>query len=283
MIRYPLRKANILQSAANNLCHRKIYHSPTIQPTLSLSMQIGHMRPVAPSLFFSQIQRVFSGTNRLFLVYPVLAGSLFSGFKSQMADVFTQTKMEHKSLSQMDWTRNFLFFLFGSTYCGAITYAILVKGYSRLFPGKSGYSVVKRVAFDQLVTTPFLYFPCFYSCKCLVFEKGNFSMQKWREYLDVYWNDNFYQDVTTAASVWGPVHCITFTLIPNHLKLLWIGGVSAVWTVILSMMRGSIEEEESTAVSIEIDLFEQSTAVSMGNTENKWRNSKSDHAMYLTI
>jgi hypothetical protein len=45
------------------------------------------------------------------------------------------------------------------------------------------------------------------------------------------------------------VQLINFSIVPLHLQVPFAAGISAVWTVILSMMRGSCEEEEDPASS----------------------------------
>ena len=189
--------------------------------------------------FVHHTKTIFSRINRVFLIHPVIAGSLFSGVKTELADLFAQYKIEQKPFADIDWRRNFLFFLFGTIHCGLITYFTLVKLYPVLFPSTYKYSTTVKVIFDTCITTPILYFPSFYTFKCLVFENKSFGYEKWKQYQLRYWTQNIKADATNSAKFWGPVHFVTFTLIPHHLKLVWIGGVSVVWTVILSMLRGS--------------------------------------------
>jgi len=215
-----------------------------LSPPISARLTIPGIR--ITSKLIQSTRNAFKRINNVFYAHPVIAGSLFSGIKTELADLFAQNKIEGTSMSDIDWSRNFLFFLFGTVHCGLITYFTLVKAYPLLFPSTRRYSVIARVLFDQFITTPLLYFPSFYTCKCLVFEKKSFGYLKWKEYQKKYWCDTFKSDVMASAKIWGPAHFITFTLIPNHLKLLWIGGVSALWTVILSILRGSKDEDIDT-------------------------------------
>ena len=209
-----------------------------------------------PLSIIRSTKTIIERINNLFYLHPVIAGSLFSGIKTELADLFAQNRIEGTSMSDIDWSRNFLFFLFGTVHCGMITYFTLVKCYPYLFPATRRYSVAARVVFDQFVTTPLIYFPSFYTCKCIVFEKHGFGFKKWKEYQNKYWNGTFKQDVMASAKIWGPAHIITFTLIPNHLKLLWIGGVSAAWTVILSILRGAnddVTDQEMDGKIVDMD------------------------------
>lgn len=44
---------------------------------------------------------------------------------------------------------------------------------------------------------------------------------------------------------------LNFSVVPLHLQVPFAAGISAIWTVILSMMRGSCEDDAETAVNAE--------------------------------
>ena len=110
-----------------------LYKPYNINPSLSIPHTITPRLTVTiPGIrintkLIQTTKTIFHRINKIFYSHPVIAGSLFSGIKTQLADLFAQNKIEGTSMSDIDWSRNFLFFLFGTVHCGLITYFTLVK------------------------------------------------------------------------------------------------------------------------------------------------------------
>ncbi|GAB5364825.1 hypothetical protein AAMO2058_001003600 [Amorphochlora amoebiformis] len=115
--------------------------------------------------------------------YPFFSQIQIAWVKTALADVFVQTKAEGKSLSQVDTRRTACFALYGATYLGAVQYGIYVKVFRRFFDksvmdkfcnqsfgekmrNKLGIKqLLSQLSLDNLIVSPFLAFPVFYSFK----------------------------------------------------------------------------------------------------------------------
>eukprot|EP01084_Bolivina_argentea_P134535 237291_1 len=223
---------------SSTICTLKALYHLQKSPSKLIGINLNNTK-----LLLNNTKLLLNRMNRIVMLHPVITGALFTGIQAALADLLVQNKVENKTFNDTDWTRNAAFFLYYS-HISVFTYFMLVKCYPFLFPLTKRYSVHLRVLFDQMVISPFVYYPAFYTCKCLVFEKKSFGYTKWKKSQSKYWNKNIKKDVSTAMKVWAPAHFITFKLIPNHLKLFWVSCVSFGWIVILSAMRGSNDEQK---------------------------------------
>lgn len=89
--------------------------------------------------------------------------------------------------------------------------------------------VAVKVCFDLFVQTTILTLPIAYLTKAAIFR---YSV---KEGLQRYW-----EDITTHGlllkyfALWGPVQCLTFSIIPEQFRVGWIAVVSFFWLIILS-------------------------------------------------
>ena len=111
---------------------------------------------------------------------PVTLGVGVATWKTQAADLLTQTALEGKSLAEVDWRRNALFAVFGFAYMGCFQYYLYVTLFSRWFAGAARFAnqplaqkltdragqldLLKQVGFDTLVH-PQWFFPIYYALK----------------------------------------------------------------------------------------------------------------------
>ena len=98
-----------------------------------------------------------------------------------------------------------------------------------------------QVVFDSTVHAPFLYFPAFYLYSDVVQTAGK---EGWRTRALARWRSNFWIDMREYVKVWTPAMAVNFIFVPAYLRVPYIAGVSALWTVILSMMRGGQHDVE---------------------------------------
>ena len=87
---------------------------------------------------------------------------------------------------------------------------------------------------DQCVHHPFFYFPAFYCTKEIVTSNGNPDFKKC---LTNYWN-NITEDLAALWKVWVPATIVNFAFMPMYARIPFVAGISLVWTMILSAMRG---------------------------------------------
>lgn len=164
---------------------------------------------------------------------PFVAAALTCGTKASAADYVAQRRLSKKSndgLSKIDTARNIAFLLYGAVYQGMAQEFI----YNHLYPMWFGTDtsvlvVLKKVLFDLLIQTTLVTLPIAYLTKAAI---GRYPAQ---EGLKRYW-----EDITTNGilskyfMLWGPVQCLTFSIVPEHLRVSFIAVVSFFWLIILS-------------------------------------------------
>lgn len=182
-----------------------------------------------------------------------------STVKTSIADLITQTTIEQKSFSEIDWRRNGVFVVFGATYLGGFQWWIQVTKFRKWFPGMDRFanasfsdklkdipgmiSAAKQVCFDVFVHLPFMYFPCFYATKEFVQGKSWNPVDWVKDGCTKYYH-NFRKDCTAMLMLWGPADVILFSL-PIWLRMPCRHMVSLGWTSYLSFLRGSVKNLEA--------------------------------------
>ncbi|EFJ42322.1 hypothetical protein VOLCADRAFT_107297 [Volvox carteri f. nagariensis] len=184
--------------------------------------------------------------------YPMYTGVVTTVIKTSAADLFAQKIVERRE--EVDWRRHGMFVLFGFGYLGCWQYYL----YNDLFVrwckpitalvGHRGSAPVKTFI-DQCIHHPVLYFPSFYTLKGMVEGKPlSESMSEYREHL--------WDNCKALWMIWVPAQMVNFTVVPLHLRIPFVAGVSFAWTVVISCMRGALDKkkpaaEEDTAIMME--------------------------------
>jgi hypothetical protein len=138
----------------------------------------------------------------------------------------------------IDLQRNLSFILYGSIYQGAAQEFI----YNHLYPvwfgsGNTISIALTKVCFDLLVQTTTITLPIAYLTKALIYQ---YSFEEaLRRYGDDISNHGL---LKKYFLLWGPVNILTFTVVPEHLRLTWIALVSFFWLIILSSISSKAEE-----------------------------------------
>lgn len=181
--------------------------------------------------------------------YPMTFGIVLSGLKTSFSDLLVQKVVERKE--KVDWKRNAAFATFGFVYLGGVQYVLYVPVFGRLFPHAAKFAAkplaqkVKDVKgilqlagqtfLDQCVHHPLMYFPAFYITKELVMAK-NGRPDIPRVLSDC--RNNMVEDLQALWKIWVPAMLVNFAFMPMHLRIPFVAGVSLLWTMVLSAMRG---------------------------------------------
>ncbi len=177
---------------------------------------------------------------------PYIAAALTCGFKASAADYVAQRRQLNDDEEQYDTScdtalaineprridlkRNFAFIVYGSLYQGMAQEYI----YNHLYPvffgsGVDIVTVLSKVLFDLLIQTTLITLPIAYMTKALIYR---YSLgEAWRRYVDDIRNQGL---LTKYFVLWGPVQCMTFSIIPEHFRVTFIAFVSFFWLIILS-------------------------------------------------
>jgi hypothetical protein len=138
----------------------------------------------------------------------------------------------------IDMQRNLSFILYGGIYQGVAQEFI----YNHLYPvwfgsGNTISIALIKVCFDLLVQTTTITLPIAYLTKALIYRYS--FKEAFRRYGDDIINHGL---LSKYFLLWGPVNILTFTVVPEHLRLTWIAMVSFFWLIILSSISSKAEE-----------------------------------------
>ena len=144
-----------------------------------------------------------------------------------------------------DLSRNIAFLLYGALYQGMGQEYI----YNHLYPlyfgtGTNVATVLTKVAFDLLLQTTLLTLPVAYAIKAIIY-KYTFQ-EAFRRYIDDIMNHGL---LIKYFSLWGPVQCITFSIIPERYRISFIAVVSFFWLIILSTISSRVRVAAGTNVT----------------------------------
>lgn len=192
---------------------------------------------------------------------PYAAAAIACGFKASAADMVAQKNppVEEEKKEELipalspalspatDYKRNAAFLLYGSLYQGISQEFI----YNHLYPvwfgsGNEIPVVLTKVAFDLLVQTTLVTLPMAYCIKGAIFGTNL------QESLTKYWKDVQTQGLLQKYfTLWGPVQCLTFGVVPEHYRVTFIAVVSFFWLIILSQISSKGDDIVETTASLQ--------------------------------
>lgn len=157
---------------------------------------------------------------------PFAAAFVICAIKATAADLLAQAG-ERKGL---EMKRTIAFLFYGGLYQGCFQEFMFNGIFPKLFGEGIGMNVaMKKVAFDMLVISPFLCLPVAYFIKAVVFG------QTMKDGLNRYIHDIQHNKLLKKYwSIWAPVQCCTFTVVPAELRITFIAFVSFFWLILLS-------------------------------------------------
>jgi Mpv17 / PMP22 family len=201
---------------------------------------------------------------------PFAAAAIICGVKASAADYVAQRRQikskrnsnkikkkntsivvavgenENNNNAKADLRRNFAFILYGSLYQGMAQEFI----YNHLYPvwfgtGTDPTTVLVKVVFDVTLQTTLVTLPIAYLAKALIF---NYS---WQEALARYTDDiQNHGLLKKYISLWFPVNCLTFSVVPEYLRVSWIAFVSFFWLIILSSIASRARVPTAPVVTV---------------------------------
>jgi protein Mpv17 len=194
------------------------------------------------------LSEVWTAVDTFYQTAPYAAGALTCGVKASAADFVAQRrewnknnaesssmirskKKEKKSfLKKFETARNVAFLVYGAMYQGLAQEFIYNHCYVTWFGDSNQiWVVLKKVFFDIFVQTTLVTLPVAYLTKSVIF--GYPLREGLRRYKDDILNQGL---LKKYFLLWGPVQCLTFGVVPEHLRISFIAGVSFFWLIILS-------------------------------------------------
>lgn len=184
-----------------------------------------------------------SAVDAFYQSQPYLAAFLTCGVKAGSADYVAQKQQASKAVEEepeFDVSRNLAFLSYGGLWQGMFQQYLYLHLYPFLFgENPTLESILCKVAFDILITGPILCIPVSYSVKS-IFASGEVSLDAVQRGLQNYWRDITTKDLLkTYGSIWIPAQCLTFGVVPPHLRVLFVAAVSFFWVTRLSSISSS--------------------------------------------
>ena len=191
--------------------------------------------------------------NTFWKTQPYLAAGITCGIKASAADFVAQKRhfklrdqkqtaaVEIKTSDEtMDYRRNLAFLLYGAVYQGMTQEFV----YNHLYPkwfgfGTSPVIVLTKVLFDLLIQTTLVTLPIAYLTKAVIYRYS--FREAMRRYVDDIVRHGL---LTKYFFLWGPVQCLTFSIVPEHLRVTFIALVSFFWLIVLSTIASRTPDTE---------------------------------------
>jgi hypothetical protein len=246
-IRRALRHSWAQKSTAESMCSAKstlaalvlVAPAAAYVSVTPAAHATAHHRPMAmrPRFQNPQLQLdVLAAVDTFYQTSPIQAAFLTCGVKASLSDTISQRSVEmvcsktgKVTAHRFCFSRNGAFILYGALYQGVTQHLIYNDIYPVIFgTGTDAGTVAAKVVFDQLVHAPLLALPVAYLVKAAVFKyplaEGlqRYAADAQRDLLWKYW------------LLWTPVQCLTFSVVPEHLRIPFIAVVSFFWLIVLS-------------------------------------------------
>ncbi|EOD14505.1 hypothetical protein EMIHUDRAFT_461485 [Emiliania huxleyi CCMP1516] len=95
-------------------------------------------------------------------------------------------------------------------------------------------ATAKRVAVNQFVVSPLVYFPLFWLCTGVIqgLSLGETVSRARAGFRKLYSRSLLY---------WLPVQCVQFSLVPQRYKVVFLSVAGLLWTTLLSVVAGSVQ------------------------------------------
>ena len=192
---------------------------------------------------------------------PLTSAFVTCGIKASAADFVAQkrsaqstdelTTTDEEILSEIttpfEKRRNFAFLLYGGLYQGMAQEIIFNEVFPKLFgQGTDFFTVLSKVSFDMFVVSPFICLPVAYLVKSVIFQYTvGEALARYKD--DVMKNGL----LVKYWSLWGPVQCLTFGVVPVHLRIAFIAVISFFWLIIFSSVAAKGQKERELECSLE--------------------------------
>jgi len=133
-------------------------------------------------------------------------------------------------IDDLEFRRNIAYIIYGGIFIGALCH----YEYDVLFPILFGtehtiLTSIKEVLFDNFITAPMVWLPPAYFVKAVMY---NYPLT---EGLNRYINDITQNGLLKKYwTVWLPAQSVSFTIVPDHLRVVFMACVSFFWFILFS-------------------------------------------------
>lgn len=139
-----------------------------------------------------------------------------------------------KKTFSLDVRRTLVFLIYGGFYQGCVLEIVYNDILPLLGKGTDVRTVAKKVAADMGFISPLITIPMAYLVKGLLL--GNTPVDSIKNY----YSDVVHEKVVLKNwMIFVPVQCLTFSVVPEHLRVSFVACVSFFWMILLSCILSS--------------------------------------------
>lgn len=187
--------------------------------------------------------------NTFYQTYPLQAAVLTCGVKASFADLIAQVRSFTESEKAIELRRNAAYIIYGGIFIGLMCHIEYDVIFPHLFgTGHDVKTVVEEVLFDNFVSAPLMWLPPAYGIKAIMYD------YPLKEGLDRYLTDIDEGLLLKYWAVWLPAQTISFSVLPDHLRVLFMACISFGWFIVLSALQSNTDsnvEEAAAALAAE--------------------------------
>ena len=175
-----------------------------------------------------------SDVSDFYAQFPLQAAVLTCGVKASAADGIAQARAPRAGAwdwgEDLEFRRNLAYVLYGGIFVGALCHYEYDVVFPLLFGDEGGmWTAAKEVLLDCFVSAPLVWLPPAYLIKAVVYDYPlTEGLQKYRDdvlengLLQKYW------------TIWVPAQSVSFTVVPDHLRVAFMAAVSFFWFILFS-------------------------------------------------
>lgn len=184
-----------------------------------------------------------SAVSRFYKTCPYSAAFLTCSLKGAAADLVAQKTGSDRPAGGLDRRRLLAFLLYGGLYQGMVQEYAYNNLFSAWFGrGTDWRSVFIKVGFNLAAWSPLVTLPAAYVIKAAVFR------QTAGETLRAYMHDIRKEGLLTKFwMMWLPLHTLTFSVVPEHLRITWIAMWSFLWMILFSKIAARKGDPKDTS------------------------------------
>mmetsp|Transcript_15114 Transcript_15114/g.22672 ORF Transcript_15114/g.22672 Transcript_15114/m.22672 type:complete len:243 (-) Transcript_15114:147-875(-) len=183
-------------------------------------------------------QMTLADMSDIYANFPLQSAIVTCGVKASVADGIAQARSE---ADKLELRRTLAYVLYGGIFIGGFCHF----EYDYIFPYLFGddhsiKTIFEEVCFDNFISAPLCWLPPAYLVKAAVYD------YPLREGLEKYVHDIKHNGLLTKyLSIWIPAQSISFSVVPEHLRIVFMASVSFFWFILFSTVASASDANES--------------------------------------
>jgi len=174
---------------------------------------------------------------------------------------------DSNSFASVEWRRNFAYIIYGGIFIGLMCHLEYDYAFPLMF-ARNGVdyaeqqhvvsTIISEILFDNFISGPLLWLPPAYLIKAVVYDYPlKEGLEKY--VYDVKENGLLFQ----YWKIWLPAQTVSFSVVPEHLRVAFMASVSFFWFIIfssLSAKKDAADAADAAAATKEMEAALATTA-----------------------